>query len=123
MARARPKPIRTIDDARQALKAIVGANGSVSVSLSVYETYGPGNRYESVTWAGSIHVIIPDDEALHCSEVEAPTPSDLVRRLATRLTRAVCDRAEQRRVKGITLQPRAIETVAVRRLEHTTVGG
>ncbi|MBK8916442.1 MAG: hypothetical protein IPM64_17895 [Phycisphaerales bacterium] len=118
MAR-RGKVCKTIEDAREALKVIVGPRGIVSVTQRVYEHYGPGNRYESADWGGSASIELVPEEFIEAQVATASSAADLVRKLAQELRLAIDAHAEARKPRRLTARPKVIESTAVRRLEHS----
>lgn len=121
----RRKAVRTLDDLRAALRELVGPNGSVSCCQQVYDSYSPGSRYESVTWGGTLHVLIDGDpEKLHVGEYDAKSPAELVNKLASMLRQEISERAfarKQRQVSGNGRTPQRLTSPPPKRLKYHPV--
>lgn len=117
MAARRGKPCKSIDDAREALKVIVGPRGTVAIDQRLYENYEPGRRYESVEWSGSATIKLDDGCEIDASVYGADSAADLVRKLAQALRLAIHQHAEDQKPKRIGKRPLTLEATAVRRLE------
>ena len=122
MPAKRGKVCKSIDDAREALKVIVGPRGTVCVDQRHYERYAPGNRYESVDWSGNVSLDLEDGASIDVFVHQASSAADLVRKLAQALRLAIHEHAERQKPKRIERRPLTLEVKAVRRIEHQPAG-
>lgn len=119
-----PRDFKTLEAVREALRDVVGPEGSVYVSRSTTMRFEPGHRYESEHWSGRLVVLDGITEVAAAEAFAVNTPAALVAVLSRELQVDLMRRARARQfahaaVEATAPLPAITATApAVRRIPH-----